>query len=208
MTISSITSHHLKRGQQCYLVNLGASHLDLEKFNSLLDQLATESELGMDTEWKPVFRGRPKQTLLQLSGSKLTLLIQIGRARRLTRKLCQILESADITKYGCGIMEDANLLSRRFKINIGGLVDLEPLADTHNVPRKLCGHTKQGEPRYGLRGLVTLYNHVMKTDLPKKERSITMSDWSQIKLTDEQIQYAIFDAVMSYEIGHKLSSQK
>lgn len=226
MNIQRISGDYLDTNHELYLIYLGAKPSmeamdslsydkegrEIPSFNELMDKLSEETELGMDTEWKPVFKGNYiRQSLLQLSGAKLTVLIQIGKARRLTQKLCQILEDPEIAKYGCGIREDATMLGRRYKVRISGLVELEREADkAHkagkaNLPRKSCGNNREGEPILkGLRGLLHLFNQTMGTDLPKKEKSITMSDWSQEILTSDQMKYAALDSIMSYKIGRKL----
>jgi len=224
MNIRRIYGDYLKKDHELYILSLSSkqdldavsydkSGKEIPSFNELMDRLLLEPELGMDTEWKPVYgKGHIRQSLLQLSGSSLTVLIQIGNARRLTQKLCQILESPDIWKYGCGIGEDAYLLGKRFKVRIAGLVELEREADIihksgkADLPRKFCGRDRKGNPvMKGPRGLLHLYNQVMNTDLPKKDKKVTMSDWSQEQLTTDQIKYAALDSIMSYEIGVCLS---
>ena len=223
MNIQRVSGDYLDEGHELYVVTLGSkpslraletvtydkSGREIPSFNELIDRLLDAGELGMDTEWKPVYKGQHiRQSLLQLSGRDLTVLIQIGKARRLTKKLCQVLEDRNIRKYGCGIGEDAKILGGRYKIKIAGLVELERAADkAHRVgkadlPRKSCGYNREGLAiMKGPRGLLHLYNQVMGTDLPKKDKSITMSDWSRECLTEDQIRYAALDSIMGYKIG-------
>lgn len=206
MAITQISGVSLPDQHKAYIIDLGDPTINISTFYSLLDTLSTHQELGLDTEWKPVFNGRPiKQALLQLSSNHLTLLIQILSTRRLTQKLCQILENPQIKKYGCGVNDDIRLLNRRFGISIASAVDLDALADITDVPKKVCGTTNSGEIKYGQRGLIHLYNLVFDTNFPKKDKKITMSNWASPSLTQAQIQYAVQDSFMSYQIGHKLS---
>ena len=60
-----------------------------------------------------------------------------------------------------------------------------------------------GEREMRSAGLKTLAARVLGMDVEKPQR-ITMSRWDNVRLTDEQVQYACVDAFMSFEVGRTL----
>jgi ribonuclease D len=130
---------------------------------------------------------------VQLSTLHSNLVIQLARKNGKVSTACgpllaAVLRDESIVKVGCGIDQDLlQLRSQWHKMEARSRLDL-------SVVFRGGGNTL---------GLKTLARHTLGIDLPKK-RSITISNWSCIPLTDRQLHYAARDAWAGAAIAHAL----
>ncbi len=128
--------------------------------------------MGLDIEWKPTFKQkqRPNRaSLLQLSSGDEAILIQIFKIGT-TPRLLEILAEVNIAKIGVGIQGDVDKLQADWGIAVNGAVDIGGGRSLKNVVLQATG--------------VRL----------KKLKSVSMSNWEQDALSNEQIIYAGLDA--------------
>jgi len=156
-----------------------------------LPVLINEKILGFDTETKPNFKKGEFNgiALLQLSSSKLALLIRI-KELGLPNDLIKLLEDPTILKIGAAIRDDIKALQKIRKFNPSGFIDLQSVV-----------------PEYGISSLsvrklsaIVLGHKVSKTQ--------QLSNWESPNLTDAQKQYAAIDAWACREIYLKLITSK
>lgn len=105
-------------------------------------------------------------------------------------KLSKILVSDGWIKFGVGIDNDLRILSQNYNLGYcGGVVDLKSLAliSRHSNPNLEC-----------------LYNQFLGEGIKKSNKSSGKTDWGTGELTNEQIEYAAKDAIMSYKLGLKM----
>jgi hypothetical protein len=149
--------------------------------------------LGLDCEWRPTFKaGMPqnKVATLQLSDGKvavvvhLTKLCQDGGKNELPPTLLSLLADTSVLKVGVGIKGDvARLLSDR-NLVVRGAQDLEHFVKM--VPFPHCTIPKL----VSLKKLV----HIFGCHTLPKSKSVQLSNWDTIPLTDAQQRYAADDA--------------
>ena len=128
--------------------------------------------LGLDIEWKPVFRRnqRPNRaSLLQLSSGDEALLIQLFRVP-VTPRLLGVLADANVAKVGVGIQSDVDKLQSDWAVTVNGAVDIGAGMSLARVVYQLTGV------------------HLTK------DKRISRSNWEQHALSREQIIYAGLDA--------------
>jgi len=92
---------------------------------------------------------------------------------------------------GVGLQSDQKKLGKE---TVQCIEDLAKTAVSKGCPRS------GGHPH----GLVSLMTEVVKIAVPKKEKTITCSDWSNSKLSTAQINYAALDAIWTLMIHAKL----
>lgn len=105
-------------------------------------------------------------------------------------KLSKILVSDGWLKFGVGIDNDLRILSQNYNLGYcGGVIDLKSLAlvSKHSNPNLEC-----------------LYNQFLGEGIKKSNKSSGRTDWGAGELTNEQIEYAAKDAIMSYKLGLKM----
>jgi hypothetical protein len=104
----------------------------------------------------------------------------------LPQKLINIIKNDSWVKYGVGIEQDLKILSNNY--NLGqccGSIELKNIALMAKINNP---------------NLERLYN-LLIGDHVKKSSSVC--DWS-LELTNEQLNYAVKDAIMSYQLGNEL----
>ena len=201
--------------------------------NSTLDGKTTEQGfIGIDTETKPAMdKGAHNHTtLLQLSARNSCVMYRLHKLNhRLPKELLDLLEDATLLKVGIGIIHDMTTLAyEQEQINaIRGCVDLDVVSRTFP---ELTRTSEQGfKLNHGLASLSDLL--FQKEEKPSssgggggasggkdvfdgipygggkfiKNKSISMSNWSQNKLTTKQLNYAASDAWIAYEMAEALS---
>jgi hypothetical protein len=140
----------------------------------------TTRGIGLDVEWH---HRQPNTTdILQLSNGAHTLVVQLHAttAGSLPSALVDLLQDADVPKYGVAVRQDARRLERQYPgLTVRGEVDLA---------------------RSSSLGLKYLTAHVLGVTLPK-EKHLTLSDWSRPMLSDSQVHYAAADAYYSWRLG-------
>jgi len=178
---------------------------DLEKQVSLLKDDLWSGQLfyghyilGLDSEWKPEKdKGDSSPTsVLQLSGPTITLVIQmqqINIEKLSESSLCVLLGDEKILKVGVGIRQDVGRLLRDFNLNTRGFLDLNDLCSKIN-------HTRSSLMNLSIDCFGVDWGGMKGGD----ESSITMSDWSLEKLSQDQLYYAACDAFISRKCFYKL----
>ncbi len=127
----------------------------------------------MDLEWNP--RSKPaKPALLQLATENGVALLRLNRFAQFPTSLHDFLLDDKVKKVGLGVLQDIKKLEDQYNISIAGGKDIADIP-VYIRCRPLS-----------LKGLVALF---LQQCLPKSNR-ITMSNWEQVKLTNEQIEYA------------------
>ncbi|KAJ7554585.1 hypothetical protein O6H91_06G147300 [Diphasiastrum complanatum] len=148
---------------------------------------------GLDVEWKPN-RGKGvyhKNALLQLSGEKECLMMQMLFMHSIPLALVGFLLDSEKRKAGVGVREDARKLLRDYGLACNGLVELTSLA----VQRL-------GRPECKNMGLKALAKEVIGLQMQKLKR-VTMSDWAKPILDRSQVLYCA-DAWVSFAVFQKL----
>jgi ribonuclease D len=167
-------------------VTLGRDDVDLQLRHSRFDACLA---LGLDVEARPSYRrGQQNHRVdtIQLCSESACVVVSLAAATALPPLLGRIVSCPGILKFGCGVVDDLQLLARRFPATfrpngakssacIGSCVELAVLAP-------LTGAVDASAQPYGLRRLAAHFG----VELNKPKR-IQMSDWSRVPLSDAQI---------------------
>ena len=159
----------------------------LEAFEQQIDQIATNSILGFDTETRPSFKkGQVYPTsLIQLSTLNRSWLLRVSRIGY-PNKLLEILSSEDIIKVGLGLNDDLRRLRSDFQFEPAGFLDLQQYVGAFRIEEK---------------GLKKLSGIVLGRRISKSQQ---VSNWDADLLTDAQLRYAATDAWICLEIHNTL----
>ena len=181
--------------------------------------------LGFDIEWRPNRnKGKNnKAALVQLATTNSVLLYQFGNFTSIPISLCNVIKSDSVLKTGVGVLEDL----KKLEIDYGILIDNSAYHDIGMAARQFdvfgndimnddegdegttLDETKEVEEdklsnkKYGLGSLVEEF-FGMNVSKPRK---IQMSNWENSTLTDDQIMYASYDALMSIDCYKHLYDQ-
>ncbi|KAL3632602.1 hypothetical protein CASFOL_025586 [Castilleja foliolosa] len=153
--------------------------------------------VGLDVEWRPNLYPQIQNPVatVQICVDRRCLIYQIIHTDYIPQLLHDFLSDENLTFVGAGVQSDLDKLEAFYRI--GGnarAVDLKSLAaDTY----------KRAELNQV--GLKYLVRSVLGKEMEKLRR-VTMSDWDNFWLTDEQVQYACVDAFVSCEIGKVLDA--
>ena len=159
----------------------------LESFEQQIDQIASNSILGFDTETRPSFKkGQVYPTsLIQLSTLNRSWLLRVSRIGY-PNKLLEILSSEDIIKVGLGLNDDLRRLRSDFQFEPAGFLDLQQYVGAFRIEEK---------------GLKKLSGIVLGRRISKSQQ---VSNWDADLLTDAQLRYAATDAWICLEIYNTL----
>ncbi|KAG5551937.1 hypothetical protein RHGRI_010142 [Rhododendron griersonianum] len=149
--------------------------------------------VGLDVEWRPNSNTNPAATL-QLCVGLNCLIFHLIFAPRMPKSLVNFLADEDYTFVGIGIEKDVHKLREDYGLKVRNWVDLRWLAARELRDRQLRNV-----------GLVKLAREVLGKEFVKP-RHVTLSDWDDVWLSREQIQYACVDAFVSFEIGRCLDA--
>ncbi len=157
---------------------------DEAALDAALEELASETLLGFDTEKRPCFtKGHSEPTsLLQLGGAHTVFIFKLLELKRLPRRVAEILADPTIIKTGVAVRDDIRELREVLDFEPAGFVDLSEEARSSGVIA--CGLRNLAANFLGLR-------------VSKKERC---SNWARVELTHQQITYAATDAWVSREL--------
>ncbi|QGR53917.1 3'-5' exonuclease [Moumouvirus maliensis] len=154
--------------------------------------------LGFDTE--TIITGREeKVSIIQISTENNNLIIQINKMNTLPIKLYEMLISPDIIKIGVSIKNDMIKLMKYFpELNfVKCVLDLSDLI-------KLLQADKFGNVNNNI-GLKILAASVLGLYIENKDLSeVKKSNWNDDVLTQEQINYAITDSIITLKIYNAL----
>ncbi len=187
--------------------------------------------LGMDIEWRPnrMKAESNKAAICQFATPDSALLYQFGNFSEIPESLCDLISSGSVVKTGVGILDDL----KKLEIDYGIRIDQSAYQDSGVAARQFdafkkgkfdtdstCandgeygvdenntnedGKSKAGSnKKYGLSGLVEDF-FSLRVEKPKK---IQMSNWENVVLSNEQIMYASYDALMSIDCYNHLYAQ-
>ena len=176
--------------------------------------------VGFDCEWRPSFAGgvQNKVALVQVASEGSVLLVQLNRFEKtgFPEALEDIISSENIIKVGVGVANDLKMVVMDF--NLKGKI--KSFSDLNNAAKRLQQKVKESDlsNKYaGLSlseeflsfssnstfGLKTLARAFLGAEVPKPKR-IRMSRWDTWELTDHQIKYAAYDALISRDVYEAL----
>jgi len=163
-----------------------------EKLDKAMEMLQDKDLLGFDTETRPSFKkGQMHEvSLLQLSTADEAFLFRLNYIG-LPSSLRQLLEDASVVKIGLALRDDLNGLQRLGKFKPQGFIDLQHIAQEHEVPHN------------GLKKLAALFLNYRIS----KSRSKRLSNWEAEHLGPKQVRYAATDAwicLKLYQVMKKL----
>ena len=162
------------------------------EFASATAEIRAAGLVGFDTESRPTFVvGDVSEGphVVQFALHDKAYLFQVHRAEGLPF-LIELLHSDEVIKVGFGLKSDSGHIFRKFGVNFGGVVDL-------NTVFSMQGYRKE----MGARAAVGL---VFKRRFAKSKR-ITTTDWSQPRLTHQQMVYAANDAYAALKVLEALN---
>ncbi|MBN2682697.1 MAG: 3'-5' exonuclease domain-containing protein 2 [Bacteroidales bacterium] len=167
----------------------------VDDFNSLeiaLDEIASASILGFDTETKPCFKkgesNLNKVALLQLSTPEKAWLFRLNRIG-FPLELQRILADPQILKVGLAIRDDLKNLKKIHGFNPVSFVDMAEMAGEYGIKEK---------------GLKKLAGIILGIRISKNQR---LSNWELTELSEAQMRYAATDAWVCNILYRKLTNQ-
>lgn len=156
--------------------------------------------VGFDVEWRPSFKAKEynKVALVQLATDTEVLLLQLSHSCdpiASHEALRPVLSSKDIIKVGVGVALDLKRLSADYNFDT-----FDGYCDVGAVARRVMGTGGLGGNTLGL---ASAYAQCFGVEVPKV-RAVQMSNWEAVKLSQAQIQYAAWDALMGLQVyGHQ-----
>jgi len=154
-----------------------------QELAAVLVEILSEPILGFDTETRPSFRKGQNYlpSLVQIATRHCVFLVQIPDGI-MTETLARILEWPGSTKTGIALHQDMSQLQQLGEFADQSVLDLSRVA------------TRLGFKTTGLRNLAGI---LLKGRITKGAQ---VTDWSKLRLTDAQINYAATDAWVSREL--------
>ena len=166
-----------------------------EEFASATAGIKAAGIVGFDTESKPTFvTGDVSEGphVVQFALYDRAYLFQPHRAEGLPF-LIELLQSEDVIKVGFGLRSDRKHILAKLGVRFNAVVDL-------NTVFSMDGHHKE----MGVRGAVGL---VLKQRFAKA-RHVTTSNWSQPRLSPQQMLYAANDAYAALKVLEALNLRR
>ena len=158
-----------------------------EEFAAAAAEIKAAGIVGFDTESRPTFvTGDVSEGphVVQFALHDKAYLFQVHRAEGLPF-LVELLESEQVIKVGFGLKSDSGQIFAKLGVKFGGVVDL-------NTVFRMNGYQKE----IGVRTAVGL---VFNQRFAKSKKATT-SNWSQPRLTPQQILYAANDAYAALKV--------
>jgi len=167
----------------------GPTHLvrSVAEVLAAVNCLSQAAVLGFDTETRPAFRKGQKfsPSLLQLATGEAVFLFQLQQTG-LPDPLVEVLCNSAIVKAGVALDFDLLSLQELRSFQPQGFVDLARVA------------RRKGVKNHGLRGLAAAVCGI------RISKSARTTNWANLDLTPQQIQYAATDAWIGREIFKRL----
>lgn len=180
-------------------VGLTLAHIHVpttpEEFAAAAARIKAASIVGFDTESKPTFvTGDVSEGphVVQFALHDSAYLFQVHRAAG-HPFLVELLQSEELIKVGFGLRSDSGHIFRKLGVKFGGVVDL-------NTVFSMRGYRKE----MGARAAVGLVFHQRFA----KSKRITTTDWSQPRLTSQQMLYAANDAYAAFRVLEALNLRR
>lgn len=156
-------------------------------FERKIDQIASHSILGFDTETRPSFKkGKVYPTsMIQLASIDQAWLVRVDRIGY-PKQLLDLLSDEHTIKVGSGLNDDLRRLRSDFQFEPGGFLDLQRYVEAFHIQEK---------------GLKKLSGIVLGRRISKSQQ---VSNWAADNLTEAQLRYAATDAWICLEIYNSL----
>ncbi|MCL7034366.1 hypothetical protein MKW94_004908 [Papaver nudicaule] len=160
--------------------------------------------VGLDIEWKRIREtsSRNPIAVLQLCLAHRCLIFQISVCDNIPKSLSDFLSDVRINFAGAGIDGDATKLLTDHGLYVARTEELGPLA-AYKLTKTVGDYRKSWLYK---EGLMKLAKEVLNIELPKR-RFVQLSNWENGFLSDEQIEYACLDALVSYKLAINLMSR-
>lgn len=142
--------------------------------------------LGLDCEWYNMYERHPVALLQLATNQGLCVLIRLCEIDYIPSTLNDLLSDAKIKKVGVEVKRDMQYLYTDYNLRGNGAIDLRDLARRCGVP-----------PPHGLAGLAE------KTLKVKMDKTFRVRDWDAVELSDQDIKYAAYDALVGIELFRK-----
>jgi len=172
-------------------VGLELAHIHVpasrSEFASAAAEIQAAGIAGFDTESKPTFvTGDVSEGphVVQFALHDKAYLFQVHRTEGLPF-LIELLQSDQLIKVGFGLKSDRGHIRAKLGVHFGGVVDLNTVFSQGGYHKEL-----------GVRAAVGL---VLKRRFAKS-RHVTTSNWSQPRLTPQQMLYAANDAYAALKV--------
>lgn len=143
--------------------------------------------IGFDSEQKPTFKKGEKQhgvALIQLATPTACHLIQVKQIKDLS-SLMRLIEDENIVKVGVNLVGDKQALYEEFRVKMRGTIDID------GVLTRLTSHNSIGAKK-----AATIF---LKRNL-QKSKKMSISNWEDKTLSQNQIKYAAEDACVAYDV--------
>ena len=148
--------------------------------------------LGFDSEQKAIFRKGQRQnpiSIVQLATETNCYIIQVKYIAQ-RDSLLELLKDSDIIKLGIGIRNDRSEIFSTFRIRPRSLIDLSSI-----LMKKYSAKN-----RLGAKSLSLIF---LKKTLEKR-KSVSLSNWENAILTEQQIKYVAEDACIPLDVLNSL----
>jgi ribonuclease D len=158
-----------------------------EEFATAATEIRTAGIVGFDTESRPTFVAGDVSEgphVVQFALHHKAYLFQLHRAEG-HPFLLELLQSEQVLKVGFGLRSDRKHIRAKLGVHFNAVVDL-------NTVFSMDGYHKE----MGVRAAVGL---VLKRRFAKS-RHVTTSNWSQLRLTAQQLLYAANDAYAALKV--------
>jgi len=171
---------------------------------------ANNNLIGFDTETTISWSSNTSKkytSIAQLSTGQNNLIIQLSNMETMPKKLVDLLLDASKLKIGVAIAQDMHKIMQDFKdlCTVNGVVDLSVMVKNilgEKIPILSCG---SDDKSYSLRDLAAI---VLNMFIDNKGLSnVKKTDWDNLNLSQEQLEYAFIDSYLAIEICNKLSNE-
>lgn len=185
-----------------------------------------ECVVGFDCEWKPAWtKGEHNRVaIVQIATPSSVLLVQLrrllssgdgngnstnsssgstgssssGSSTQFPEALAALINNSKVVKTGVGVLEDLKLLQSDYGVKFAGFLELSAAAD--RLLQKRDGQQyRQGRPLQQKIGLKNLAKRFLAVDVDKPKK-VQMGNWERLHLSDEQVQYACYDALLAVDV--------
>lgn len=173
--------------------------------------------VGFDCEWRPAYvKGvHNRVAIVQVATPTSVLLVQLRRLRvggtnkssssgEFPSALADLVGNALIVKTGVGILDDLKLLQSDYGVKFAGFLELSLAADRslRRGDSEELGERSRPVQKMALQKLGKWF---LGVEIGKSSK-VRMGNWERMNLTEEQIQYACYDALLAVDVHSHLAS--
>ncbi|KAG1708483.1 Exonuclease 3'-5' domain-containing protein 2 [Nymphon striatum] len=194
--IQALYNYH-QRSKRIFICK---THQDWAECKDILfDECKKSRYLGLDCEWVTRNSSPQKVALLQLATESGTcVLFRLSQIEKpLPESILQLLGDVSILKVGVACNDDAHKLKQDYNIDVNGCVDLRHLVRQYPI-------SSIHIPTLSLKSLA---KHILGFEMLKDWR-IQCGNWERTYLSQNQIDYAVQDAVIAVDIFKKIIKMK